>query len=127
HVSALAKPATWGFFVFDLKRALAWQWWAPIFGCLFALWGVMRLLLPGRWVVSLAVSVVFLSSAYVAAWSNWPAHAVLFPAAGLCAAHAMLFARSWWICTALAVLLGLALAGFVLILYPPWQVSLGCL
>ena len=26
HASALAKPATWGFFAFDLRRALAWAW-----------------------------------------------------------------------------------------------------
>src|SRR6185437_13647930 len=31
HISALAKPATWGFFLFDLKSALAWYWWFPIF------------------------------------------------------------------------------------------------
>lgn len=127
HVSALAKPATWGFYAFDLRRALAWAWWMPVFGCLFALWGVMSLLLPGRPLVGLAVSLVFLSSSYVAAWSNWPAYAVFFPAAGLWLAHRIMFTSRCWVGVGCAALLGLCLAGFVLILYPPWQVSLGYL
>lgn len=31
HISAVAKPATWGFFLFDLRQALAWYWWFPFF------------------------------------------------------------------------------------------------
>jgi hypothetical protein len=38
HWSAIAKPATWGFFALDLPRALAWYWWFPLFSCLLALW-----------------------------------------------------------------------------------------
>ena len=127
HVSALAKPATWGFFAFDLRRALAWYWWLPPFGCLLALWGTMAVLLPGRWRLGLVTAAVFTSSAYVVAWSNWPAYAVLFPAAAFWSFFELLKGTGWWRSLALGATLGLALAGFVLVLYPPWQVTLGYL
>lgn len=124
HISALARPATWGFFVLDLKRALAWYWWFPLFGCLFALWGVFDLVFPGRWKLGLALSMWFCLSAYVAAWSYWPAYAVFFPSLALWSAIQILRGNSVYV---LSLALGLALAGFVLMLYPPWQVSLGYL
>lgn len=127
HISALAKPATWGFFFLDLKRALAWQWWMPLFGSLLALWHVMHILLPHRPALGLATSLAFLTSSYVAAWSIWPAYAVFFPAVALCLAHSLTRSTRWWICLLLAFMLGTAIAGFVLILYPPWQVSVGSL
>ncbi|MBX8492168.1 hypothetical protein K5D34_11170 [Pseudomonas cichorii] len=80
HVSSLAKPAIWGFFVFDLKRALAWYWWFPVFGCFLALAHVLHTLSPGRWRQSFLFSLLFVSAPYVVAWSFWPAYAVFFPA-----------------------------------------------
>ncbi|CAA9893015.1 conserved membrane hypothetical protein [Candidatus Methylobacter favarea] len=125
HISAVAKPATWGFFLFDLKRALSWYWFFPIFACLFALWGVVALLLRGQWRSSFLIALWFSFSPYVAAWSNWPAYAVFFPSLALLSAIAILRTHSQFALLALGGILGLALAGFVLILYPPWQVSLG--
>ncbi len=127
HVSQLAKPSTWGFYVFDLRRALAWYWWLPVFGSLFAVWGVMGILAPGRWAVGLGTAATFVTSAYVAAWSNWPAYTVMFPAMGFCMFMQILRSVSWPRLLALGLGLGLALAGFVFVLYPPWQVSVGYL
>ncbi|MDD5410516.1 MAG: hypothetical protein PHF31_03745 [Methylobacter sp.] len=125
HISAIAKPATWGFFLFDLKRALSWYWCFPIFACLFALWGVVALLLPGQWRSSFLIALWFSVSPYAAAWSNWPAYAVFFPSLSLLSAIAILRSDSKYLLLVLGCILGLALAGFVLVLYPPWQVSLG--
>jgi hypothetical protein len=127
HLSALAKPATWGFFVLDLRRALAWYWWLPLFGCLFAVWGVMSVLAPGQWRMNLAIASIFVSSAYVVAWSNWPAYAVLFPATAFSVFFSLFRTRSLAGVAVLGVALGLCIAGFVLVLYPPWQVPLGYL
>jgi hypothetical protein len=127
HISALAKPAIWGFFVFNLRHALAWYWWLPVFGSLFAVWSVMGVLAPGRWGLNLATAGIFVSSAYVVAWSNWPAYTVLFPATAFWAFVGVLKSRSWIAALALGVVLGLSLAGFVFVLYPPWQVSVGYL
>jgi hypothetical protein len=125
HISAIAKPATWGFFLFDLKRALSWYWCFPIFACLFALWGVVALLLPGQWRSSFLIALWFSISPYVAAWSNWPAYTVFFPSLVLLSAIAILRSQSKYLLLALSCILGVALAGFVLILYPPWQISVG--
>lgn len=127
HVSALVKPATWGFFMFDLRHALAWYWWFPIFGSLFAVWGTMGVLAPGRWGVGLATAGIFITSAYVVAWSNWPAYTVMFPALAFCVFSRLFKTSSWLGLFALGVALGLSVAGFVLVLYPPWQISVGYL
>lgn len=124
HISSLAKPATWGFFFFDLQRALSWLWYFPIFACLLALWGVMSILLPGNWRNSFLIALWFSISPYVVAWSHWPAYAVFFPSLAFVSAIAILRLKNCSLILALGCLLGLTLAGFVLLLYPPWQISL---
>ena len=124
HLSALAKPATWGYFIFDLKRALAWNWLFPIFSCLIALWAVVSIIIPGHWRASFLVSLLFCSTPYVVAWSNWPAYAVFFPSLIFVCANFALRTSSLVKKMLLSILLGLAFAGFVFVLYPPWQISL---
>ncbi len=127
HLSAIAKPATWGFHLFDLKRALAWYWWFPLFGCWFALWWMLCLLMPGRPIVGLLISTLFISSPYVVAWSYWPAYAVFLPAFSLCIFLLILKHPGRLTNFLLGGVLGVSLAGFALLLYPPQQVSLGFL
>ena len=126
HITQLVKPATWGFYFLDLRRALAWYWWFPIFGCLFALWWLFDLLLPGQWRLGLALSLLFCLSPYCVAWSFWPAYTVFFGAVALCTSMLLLRQNIPWK-LGLGVALGLELAGFALVLYPPWQVTLGSL
>ncbi|GFM60529.1 hypothetical protein PSCICG_16890 [Pseudomonas cichorii] len=125
HVSSLAKPATWGFFVFDLKRALAWYWWFPVFGCFLALAHALHALSPGHWRQSFLFSLLFVSAPYVVAWSFWPAYAVFFPCVALLCLLRILQPRKLWTRVPLGLLAGVAIAGFVLLLYPPWQVTVG--
>ena len=125
HVSALAKPATWGFFIFDLKRALAWYWWFPVAGCFLALAHVLHALAPGRWRQSFLFSLLFVATPYVVAWSFWPAYTVFFPCVALLCVLRILQRRKTLALLPLGILAGLAVAGFVFILYPPWQVTVG--
>ncbi|MEI7824727.1 MAG: hypothetical protein WCI01_05465 [Chlorobiaceae bacterium] len=127
HVSAFAKPATWGFFFLDLAQALAWYWWFPVFGGFIAVWSLMNLLFPGRWKLMLALSASYIFSPYAAAWSFTPAYAVMFPASALAFALFLLKNRSWPLAILFGLFLGLSLSGFVLFLYPAWQVPLGYL
>jgi hypothetical protein len=60
-------------------------------------------------------------------FSGWPAYALFFPVAGLLAADAALRARFRRQSLAAGALLGLAVAGFALVLYPAWQISLAYL
>jgi hypothetical protein len=124
HISAIAKPATWGYFFFDLKRALAWNWLFPIFSCLIALWAAIAIMLPGNWKASFLISLLFSSAPYVVAWSNWPAYAVFFPSLIFVCANSILRTNSTSKKILLGALLGITFAGFVFVLYPPWQVSL---
>lgn len=127
HISTLAKPATWGYFLLNFRQAQAWQWWLPVFGCLLALSGTLCIVLRCHWATALTATGVFLASAYTVAWSNWPAYTVMFPAAAFWLLHAMLTTSNRVQRLACIPALGLSMAGFVLVLYPPWQVSVGYL
>lgn len=125
HLSALAKPATWGYFLFDLRRALAWHWWFPVFSCLFALWATLGIINRNKWKINFALSLIFTLSPYSVAWSFWPAYATFFPCLMFVSAYRLLLSDSRLLIILWSLLLGIAAAGFVFILYPPWQVSLG--
>jgi len=127
HISEIAKPATWGFFLFDLKRALAWDWCFPFFGCLLALWGVFCVVMPNQWKANFLASLLFNISPYIIGWSHWPAYAAFFPSIIFLSALKITETSGLWRKIFLAVPLGASLAGFVFVLYPPWQVSLGYL
>jgi hypothetical protein len=127
HVSAMAKPATWGFFFLDLPRALAWYWWLPVFGCLLSLWALLNQVFPGNWKVMLALSAAYTFSPYAAAWSFWPAYTIMFPALAMTMMLLFMKSRSLPLLIGLSFSLGLSIAGYVLVLYPPWQVPLGYL
>lgn len=127
HPSALARPATWGFFVLPLRQALAWYWWLPFFACFAALWWLIGRIACIGWRPAAALAAALAWSAYTLAFSGWPAYLLFFGAVGLsCAMQALRTARvwagAWW-----GAGLGLSLAGYVLVLYPAWQVSLGYL
>lgn len=124
HISQFVKPATWGYYLFDLKRALSWNWLFPIFACLSALWAVLCNLNPGYWRHNFVAALSFSTAAYVVAWSNWPAYTVFFPCIVYLAFINILKAKKASYLVFLSTILGLAFAGFVLVLYPPWQISL---
>lgn len=127
HISALAKPATWGFFVLDLRRALSWSWWFPFFACFAAVWLVLLRLFLLDWRLAAGLALTVAASPYSVVFSGWPAYTVLFPAAGLLAADAALRTTSWVRALAAGAFLGLAVAGFAFVLYPAWQISLAYL
>ncbi|MDR2990611.1 MAG: hypothetical protein LBU72_01520 [Burkholderiaceae bacterium] len=127
HLSALARPATWGFLCLDLRRALAWLWWLPIMGA----WGAVALLwrrlfgLDWRTCATRAACVAL--APYSAVYSFWPAYLTLFGAVGLVACHRALRATRWRSAAGAGFIAGWAAAGFALFLYPPWQISVATL
>ncbi|MFM0220015.1 DUF7657 domain-containing protein [Paraburkholderia caledonica] len=126
-VPALGRPATWGYFFLPLPQALAWQWWLPAFGCLLALWACFSVLFRAQWRLAFCLSLCFVISPYVIAWSYWPAYVTMFAASAFSALITLLGKSASWLKPLLAVVLGLSAAGFVLTLYPAWQVPLGYL
>ncbi len=127
HPSALAKPATWGYIVFDLRRALAWSWWLPFFGCFGAVWLLLRRMFGIDWRLAAGLALTVAASPYSVVFSGWPAYTIFFPAVALLAAHGALRQQRGLNALACGALLGWAAAGFVLVLYPPWQISLAYL
>lgn len=127
RLSAIGRPATWGFFFLPLPQALAWHWWLPVFGCVLGMWACFCMLFPGHWRTCLVLAVCFVSSPYVVAWSYWPAYVSMF-AAIACASFIQLLKESRrWLMPLLALLVGISASGFVLTLYPAWQIPLGYL
>jgi len=127
HVSALAKPATWGFFLLDLRRALAWHWWFPFFGCFAALWLLLMRTFRIGWRIAAVLAVSVAAAPYSVVFSGWPAYAVFFPTLAIVAADCALRARRMLVAVLYGALSGLSVAGFALLLYPAWQISLAYL
>ncbi len=127
HLSTLAKPATWGFFVLPLPQALAWYWWFPFFGCFGVLWALLGRMGIPDWRASAALSAALAWSPYSVAFSGWPAYLLFFGASALLCGICILRSTRWQQALPNAAGLGLAAAGYALVLYPAWQISLGYL
>lgn len=125
--AALARPATWGYFVLPLRHAMSWQWQIQFWGCLLALWWFLNTLKSGQSGRNLALSTAFCVAPYAAGWSNWPLYASLFPLLGACLVAWLLRAQHVGRSMLAGVALGWVFAGWVLVLYPPWLVIVGSL
>lgn len=127
HISAIGRPATWGFFFFGLEKALSWYWWLPIFGCLLSLWALFAVTFALKWGPGLALAAIFTFSSYSSAWSFWPAYLVMFASAGFIAVLGVFRSRHLSKSVGWGALLTLSIVGFTLVLYPAWQVVVGYL
>lgn len=127
HISSLAKPATWGFFLFDLRHALAWYWWFPFFACFIAVWLLLQRFFDMDWRLAIGWSASLALAPYSVGFSGWPAYAVFFPALCMVAMERIL--HSQYLANGLAWggLLGASLTGYVLTLYPAWQITIAYL
>lgn len=124
HWTEAFKPQDWGAFVLRPDRAFAWHWWAQLAIAMLGLYALLVTLTRRRW-TSAGLAVVGALSPYVAWWSLTPGLTLGFAAGTGALALAALRART----LTRAVLLGAAsgwaaVAGFLL-LYPPWQISIG--
>ena len=127
HWTALAKPATWGFFVLDLRRALAWAWWLPWFGGFGACWWLLMRLTRLAWTPAAVLAACLALAPYSVAFSGWPAYLLMFAALGLVAVDRLLHAARMRAALGWGALLGWSAAGYALVLYPAWQISVATL
>jgi hypothetical protein len=125
HIVTLARPATWGYFFLGAQRGLAWFWWFQVCGCFTVLFLLFEIIFKGDWIFATFGAFLFSTSAYVICWSQWPAHVTFFAALACLAAYHLCASNNRRTLIACALLLGLSLPGFVMIMYPPWQVALG--
>ncbi len=125
--AAVARPATWGFFLFPLRQALSWHWQFAFFACLLFLWKALGQINPQHQGFNLLLALTFCIQPYAAAWSLWPLYATFFPLALFVCAIFLLQTDQKYKGILLGGALGLLLAGWVLVLYPPWQITVGTL
>ncbi|MEW6208609.1 MAG: hypothetical protein AB1631_09595 [Acidobacteriota bacterium] len=127
HISTLARPATWGYFILGAQRGLAWQWWFHVFSCFTVLYLLLCVILDGHHKIAAFGAFWFSASAYVVCWSLWPAYIVFFAALACLSGYHLLRSDNPGIQIISGALLGLALPGFLMTMYPAWQVALGYL
>lgn len=123
--AAIGRIATWGYFFLPLQQAMSWHWQLPFFACLLALWWMLNLLRPQSAGLNLLLSISFCVAPYAAGWSLWPLYACCFPLLlSVLGAHLLRTNRT---STALAIgaAMGVLMTGWVLVLYPPWQITVG--
>ena len=125
HIATLARPATWGYFLFGRQRGLAWLWWFQVFGCFTVLFLLFRTLIRGHSKLAAFGAFWFCASAYSVCWSNWPSHMTLFAALGCLSAYQIFASQKKSIQIICGALLGLSIPAFVMFIYPAWQVPLG--
>ncbi len=125
HIATLARPATWGYFIFGAQRGIAWQWWFQIFGCFTVLYLLFEILFKGHTALVAFGAFWFCASAYVVCWSLWSAHVTFFAALGCLAAYHLFSSEKRSTQLICAILLGLSFPGFMMFMYPPWQVATG--
>ena len=127
HLCSVARPNTWGYFLGSPRQGLAWQWWFQVFGCFTVLCLLFEVILGGHWKLAAFGAFWFCSSAYTVCWSLWPAHVTMFAALACLSAYHLLASSKPRVQIISAVLLGLSISGFAMILYPAWQVPLAYL
>jgi hypothetical protein len=125
HLVTLGRPATWGYFFLGARRGLTWSWWFQPFACFTGLMLLLEVVLRGHWKLAAFGAFLFCSSAYIVCWSQWPTYVTMFAAVACLSGYHLLASRRRGVLIASAILLGVAIAGFVTDLYPPWQVPIG--
>lgn len=127
NVAALARPATWGFFVLPMRQALAWYWWLPFFACFFAAWWALAALLGVQWRWAAVLAGLLGAAPLSVGWSGWPAYVLAFAVLSWGA-----WLRGWcagrpWGALGWGAVAGWSAAGAVLTLYPAWLLVLASL
>jgi hypothetical protein len=127
HVSALARPGAWGYFFLGAQRGVAWNWWFQIFACFTTLYLLLTVVLDGDRKLAAFGSFWFCESAAVVCFGYWPTYITFYASLAVLCAYWLLKSNKRKIQATCGVLLGLAVAGFAITLYPPWQIPLGYL
>ena len=130
HWTILFRPQMWGFFVFDLERAFAFNWNFRWFGLLLGGFLFFRIITGGNSFLSLGGALLLLYSSYVQWFFSNPTNvpemiAMLF--FGLWALHTLWKSTSPWVIVGASIVLLIAFEQFVFCCYPRYQVPLAYL
>ena len=125
-ISAVVKPHSLAYFVFDVERAFAIEWWLVVFGPFLGVYAVLAVLTKSRWISALSGLLVTLAPATV--WWAIPTTGLSVMYAGfMCAlfiAACRARGRKRYVFAAGS---GWTAACFAVLLYLPWLLPLGLL
>ena len=124
-VTAIAKPFTWGYFLFGDERGLSWYWCSKLILLMLVTFELCLIVTKGNKKVSL-LGMLMISFAPAVQWWFVPHMVDVFfwGMAVLVLAYHFFMARGWWQVLWM-VLLPLAVVTFVLALFPSLQVAVG--
>src|SRR5262249_58311070 len=124
HPTVVARPITWGYLLLGGQRGVAWSWWFQVCLCFTALFLFLEIILGGHQRLAAFGAFWFCASAYVVCFSLLPAYYTALAAAMCVGAYYILCSNKPALQLASGALLGAAVAGFLMLLYPPWQIPL---
>lgn len=119
ELSTLSKINLWGFFIFDLRRALAWDWWIPVLVGLNGIWLLLSLICPGQSLFNFSLALLFTLAPECVLWSNWPLLHIGTSSFAVSLAIIAFNCRNILLKLTLALLTGLLTSWFILQLYLP--------
>ena len=119
EVSAIGKPATWGFHLFDLRRALAWYWLVPLFISLNGIWFLLNELWPQQKGINFLFGLALTYAPHSVAWSFWPSYQDGLACAFTASFIALLRSEQKTKNVILSILMGLFGSSLALTLYIP--------
>lgn len=119
QLSAIAKPATWGFFFSDLRRALSWYWFFPLFLGINGVWFLLNTIWKRQSGANFLLTLGLAFAPICVAWSFWPFYIIGFAALTTALFLSCILSDSPLKSLFLAGLLGWSGASLALTLYLP--------
>lgn len=128
HMTTLARPHFWGYFLLGPERGFSWYWWSKVFGLFLGSFVTLMLLTKNRFWLSLFGATWLMASTFTQWWFSTTMPEML--AAGLwlfvAGAYVLLSRRRLLIIAASLVAVA-ATVSFALTMYPPHQIPIAYL
>ena len=126
HWATIFRPQIWGFFKGG-DFGLSWNWWFNMFGLFYVFFLVFMIISRDQFYLSLFASITFLFSPFVQFWSLNQASLCIFMGLSFIFATRVINSKGIKQCLFYALLLGWSGVAYILVFYPPYQITLGYL
>ena len=118
HISAIARPTTWGYFTGKVRFGMAWNWLFPLFVGFVGISLLFNLLL-GVERINMLIALAIVYAPICSAWSNFPLYHMGLGAVSAWSFLQILKTENTKKCIVLSILSGWAASAFALTLYLP--------
>ena len=118
HISAIARPTTWGYFTGNIRIGMAWNWLFPLFVGFVGISLLLNLLL-GVERINMVIALAIVYAPICSAWSNFPLYHLGLGAVSAWSLLQILSSENIKKNILLGLLCGWAASSFALTLYLP--------